>query len=114
MESSDLSAMPGGLLLPISMLGLDFFLLWTSTGIFCYLLDFSSVYVDGGQSLAVVDGRVVCHDGVLCGGFDSDDVFFVNLLCVGVPIHCEFHNANRVDNVCSIADLVTNDKIARG
>ena len=42
MVSSDSSAMLEGLCLPISvrllMLGLDFFPVWSFTGIFCYLL----------------------------------------------------------------------------
>ena len=63
MVSSDSSAMLEGLRLPISvrllMLGLDFFLVWSFTGIFCYLLVLSGVVV-GDSSLAMVVG-ILCE-----------------------------------------------------
>ena len=78
MVSSDSSVMSEGLYLPIlvrlSMLGLDFFPVWSFTGIFCYLLVLSGVVV-GDSSLAMVVG-------ILCGGFDTGDVLLDDFFCV--------------------------------
>ena len=93
--------------------GLDFFLVRILPEIFCFPCAFSGDCVGGIRSLAVDVGRLE-HEGVSCGWFGADEVFFDASFCVGSRIHRELISAGYVEGVCSIAELVTNDMDARG
>ena len=88
--------------------GLDFFPLRILPGIFCFPCVFSGDCVGGIRSLAVVVGRLE-DEGVSCGWFGADEVFFDASFCVGSRIHRELISAGYVEGVCSIAGLVTTD-----
>ena len=63
---------------PLCELGLGVFPVTNASGVFCSLHGSSGdVCVGGGWCLEMVDGHVVLDDGASCGGFSTDDVFFV-------------------------------------
>ena len=71
-------------------------------GTFCFLLLFSAV---GGGRLAVVDEIVEHGDGVLCGGFCTNVVFFDVALCDGIRVLCGLLCAGCGYDVSGIANL---------
>ena len=104
-----------GLCLPISMslqsfsMGLDFSLLRTPAGIFCFLHGFFVVVGGGVCRLVVVVGRVV-HYGVFCRRFGDGNVFFVSLSCVVGRFRHVLFCAGCVYSVHGAAGLATTKK----
>ena len=82
-----------------------------ASGTFCFLLLFSAV---GGGRLAVVDEIVEHGDGVLCGGFCTNVVFFDVALCDGIRVLCGLLCAGCGYDVSGIANLAANDMDGEG
>ncbi|CAN6320573.1 unnamed protein product [Urochloa humidicola] len=69
------------------------------------------VHVGGWRGLAMLLGLMEHNTGVLCGGFDIDDVFLGNFLCVGIRFPYELLFASRVSVVPGVAGLATNNMV---
>jgi len=62
----------------------------------------------------VLHGRTEHEAGVLCGGFDFDEVRFFVFLCVGLRFLCELSVAGCARFACGIVGLATIDMTSGG
>ena len=84
-------------------------------GLECILHGFQAVVcVRGGWCLTVLHGRTEHEAGVLCGGFDFDEVRFFVFLCVGLRFLCELSVAGCAHFACGIVGLATIDMTSGG
>ena len=62
----------------------------------------------------LLQGHVVHKTGVLCGGFDIDEVLFVAFLCVGTRFLYELLFASCAYVVHGVTGIATNNRVAGG